>query len=118
MTDRQINALAAFICEGRSDFDNPGVVAALRATRDRYDPWQLAMAMIRRAADSSNLTPRLQAFDFDGQVGCRRHPGAPIRTDGTCGWCFADAHGVEYEPRRGEPSHPLRAAVERETTDA
>lgn len=117
MTDRQVNALAAFISEGREDFQAPGVVAELRRQREHYDPWQLAAAMIKRASDPANLTPRLQGFDREGFVACARHPGSTVRTDGTCGSCFADSRGVDYVPRKPRDVtadlHPLEAALSR-----
>lgn len=123
MTDRQVNALAAFIAEGTS-WDTPGIVAELRRQREHYDPWQLAAAMCKRASDPANTTPRLQPFDREGFVTCRRHPGAPVRTDGTCGRCYAEANAAEYEPRpaRGPAvAHPLEAAfarIDRGSADA
>src|SRR3954467_8200958 len=108
ITDLGIRALAAFVADQRPDWDAPGVVAALRAEREHYDAWQLAAAMIRRAADPANLTPRLQTFDGEGGfVACRRHPGAPVRTDGCCGVCFAEAHESDeaaYFDRRPRPA--------------
>lgn len=118
MTDRQVNALAAFIAEGRDDWQAPGVVAELRRQREHFDPWQLAAAMLKRASDPGNTTPRLQPFDREGFVACRRHQGASTRTDGTCGVCFAEANGVEYEPcKPRDPSadpRPLVAALARQ----
>lgn len=106
MTDRQVNALAAFIAEGRPDWQAPGVVAALRAEREEHDPWQLAVAMVRRAADPKNLTPKLQPFDHTDQPRCSRHPSAGIRTDGTCGGCFADRIGQEPVALHRQPTPP------------
>jgi hypothetical protein len=106
MTDRQVNALAAFVSEGRGDWQAPGVVAELRRQREHYDPWQLAVAMIRRASDPSNTTPRLQQFDQAGFVACRRHPNAPVRTDGRCGVCHSEARedtSGEIRDRGGKP---------------
>ena len=116
MTDRQVNALAAFIAEGR-DWDSPGIVAELRRQREHYDPWQLAAAMIKRASDPANLTPRLQGFDREGFVACGRHPGSTVRTDGLCATCRNDALAVDYVPRKprdpkAEP-RPLEAALSR-----
>ena len=116
MTDRQVNALAAFVAEGREDWQAPGVVAELRRQREHFDPWQLAAALIKRASDPANATPRLQPFDREGFVACRRHERAPIRTDGTCAVCFSEARGVEYEPRHPDiktDAHPLGAALAR-----
>ena len=78
MTDRQINALAAFIADGRPDWQPQGVAAALRACRDDYDGWQLAAAMIRRASKPGNRTPQLQDFDHT----------EPRITN----WCRANVH--------------------------
>jgi len=124
MTDRQVNALAAFLADGTS-WDTPGIVAELRRQRGHYDPWQLAAAMCKRASDPANLTPRLQPFDGEGFVGCRRHPGASVRTSGVCGVCHSEANAAEYEPRRPrDPAavvHPLEdalARLNRETADA
>lgn len=116
MTDRQVNALAAFLAEGTS-WDTPGIVVELRRQREHFDPWQLAAAMCKRAADPANTTPRLQPFDGEGFIACRRHPQSSVRTDGTCGKCFAEANGVDYEPRRprdpdADP-HPLETALAR-----
>ena len=116
MTDRQVNALAAFIADG-CEWDAPGVVAALRAEREHYDCWQLAQAMIRRAADPRNLAPRLQPFDHDAKpMTCRKHPSAGVRTDGTCGGCYADRVEAPAPVRRRDPSadpHPLESALQR-----
>lgn len=117
LSDRACNALAVFIAEGRPDFDVPGIVAELRRQREHCDPWQLASAMCKRASDPANTTPRLQPFDRDGLVACARHPGAPTRTDGVCGRCFAEANAVEYEPRTARDTtadpHPLETALAR-----
>lgn len=116
ISDLGIRAIAAFVAEHRPDFDALGVVAALRQARDDYDPWQLAVAMIRRASDPRNLTPRLQGFDADGVVSCRRHPGAAVRTDGLCGICFAEANADEsggIHDRGGKPiSAEARALID------
>lgn len=114
MTDRQVNALAAFIADG-CGWDSPGIVAELRRQREHYDPWQLAAAMIKRASDPANTTPRLQAFDREGFVGCRRHLGVNPRADGTCPVCRNDALAAEYELRpardpKADP-HPLETAI-------
>lgn len=108
MTDRQVNALAAFIADGTS-WDTPGIVAELRRQREHYDPWQLAAAMLRRASDPANLTPRLQAFDAAGFVSCARHPGASVRTDGTCGVCFSEAHESDTPATFTRRSPPVEA---------
>lgn len=100
ITDLGVRALAAFIHEQRPDFDAAGIAAALRADRDTSDGWQLALRMIHRAADPRNTTPRLQPFDAPALVGCRRHPGAAIRTNGDCAVCFAERYEA---PERGEP---------------
>ena len=125
LTDLACRAFAAFVHELRPDFDAAGVVAALRAEREYYDPWQLAAAMCKRAADPANTTPRLQPFDREGFIACRRHPGAPVRTSGVCGFCHSEANGAEYEPRPARdpqaPAHPLEdalARVNRESVDA
>lgn len=111
ITDRAINALAAFIAEQRPDWQPPGIVAALRAERDS-DPWQLAQRMLKRASDPANTAPRLQKRDLPLLVGCRRHPGAPVRTDGTCGVCWAESHAAEGAAPRFVRSSPSLAAVE------
>ena len=117
LSDRACNALAVFIAEGRSDFDTPGIVAELRRQREHYDSWQLAAALIKRASDPANLTPRLQGFDREGFVACARHPGSTVRTDGTCATCRNDALAADYVPRKprdpkAEP-RPLEAALSR-----
>lgn len=111
MSDLACRALAAFISECRDDFDAPGVLAELRRQRDRHDPWQLAVAMVRRAANPGNVSPQLQAFDHFGPVSCRWHPTARVRPDGRCSACWVDANAAEYEPRQGSAGHPLRAAL-------
>lgn len=115
MTDRQVNALAAFIADG-CEWDTPGIVAELRRQREHFDPWQLAAAMCKRASDPANTTPRLQPFDREGFVSCRLHPTGSTRRDGTCGVCFSEARGVEYEPRHPDiqtDERPLKMALER-----
>lgn len=114
MTDRQVNALAAFLADGTS-WDTPGIVAELRRQREHHDPWQLAAAMCKRASDPANTTPRLQPFDREGHVGCRRHPRSTIRTDGTCAVCWSEANEAPLVARRpvADVGNPLRDAVRR-----
>src|SRR5436190_14144315 len=114
MTDRQINALAAFIADGRPDWQPQGIAAALRACRDDYDGWQLAAAMIRRASKPGNRTPQLQDFDHaEPRIACPDHPSAGVRLDGTCGGCWANRHqaGPVPEKPRTPPPAPLRQLV-------
>lgn len=92
-----------------SHLDAPGIVAELQRQRDRYDPLQLVVAMARRCSDPRNTTPRLQAFDFEGHVACRRHPGASVRTDGLCSVCRNDALADDSGTIRDRGGRPIPA---------
>lgn len=107
LTDRQVEHLADFVMLGRPDWHKLGIVAELRRQRDHHDAWQLAAAMIRRAGDPRNLTPKLQPHDHEPKpVGCRTHPGAAVRADGLCAACVVDQRVVDQRvvARIGEPS--------------
>lgn len=104
--DAALRALAFYVNSARPDFQSPGILAALRDEADS-DPLQLALRMIHRAADPKNTTPRLQPFDGEGFVSCRRHPGASVRVDGDCGLCFAERNGDDSGAIRDRGGRPI-----------
>lgn len=106
----------------RSDFDVAGCLAVLRRLDVPTGP--LTIAAMRYAQDPLNLTPAMladlgnRAWVSDWHLPCKRHPlNRSWRVDGTCGSCFADSRGVDYEPRKPRDMtadlHPLEAALSR-----
>src|SRR5690554_111679 len=55
--------LAAFLRTLRTDWDEPGIVAALARAKDRGDAYQIAIAAVRCAGDPTNRTPAVIAMD-------------------------------------------------------
>lgn len=121
-SQRSVAALAALTHDIRPDWNEAGIAAEIR--RHTHLPLvAVAQAMLTAATDPANMTPACLSQDgnrsWDGwRPRCKRHPeNRSARANGECGSCFADANGVDYEPRPARDAnvdpHPLEAALAR-----
>lgn len=116
--------IASLMVAIRPDWQVAGCVAALRRLPD-LPTGALTIAAIRYADDPKNETPAMlsdlgnRAWVSDWHMPCKRHPeNRGWRPNGECGSCWADRHGVDYEPcKPRDPSadpRPLVAALARQ----
>jgi hypothetical protein len=61
ITQTQAEALAAFVCRVRSDWDHPGVMAAIKKARDLGPAAAVGAALCRLAENRDLRTPALLA---------------------------------------------------------
>lgn len=134
ITEAQTQALAAFVARIRADWDQPGIVAAIRKASTLGNPAEIGTALCRLAGNRELRTPAMLADPgthwHDTTVAarvwpvmCETHPdvrASRCDTDGPCARAVAQtdhATGAarvraEYQPR----PRPIRAP-ERPATD-